>query len=217
VLPLIQAFGAEVLSGMELAGKALVPGVQEQIRKADGVLGFRTIRDQAIKDGHDGKKSHQWVHDELTTAIGVKKLADRVIEIREAGVDSQKMYEDRVCIHYHPGRRDECLLELATYLSAWRRASPLRVKLLPEDFVKAIRPHLRKKGVRCTYTWLEGPEESEAQQAEVRDFATGGLGIYVEGGAPGAVLNVRVEANGAVWESGFESVEFPSLHLIPQP
>ena len=66
VFPLIKAFGADVVSGKEIAGQLLGNAVRDLIERSDAMMGFTTRRG----DDPDGAMwgTHRWVTDELATA-----------------------------------------------------------------------------------------------------------------------------------------------------
>jgi hypothetical protein len=82
-IPLIRAFGFDVLTGRHMEGDIIVESVDARMRECRGCIGFTTRRDPLA----DGKFStHQWVLDELAVARALKLT---VVEVREDGVQVQ--------------------------------------------------------------------------------------------------------------------------------
>src|SRR5207249_480385 len=82
VIPLVVAFGCEVVHGKAVYGGALPDEVIKSIRTADAMLGLTTRRK---KIGPGQYRTHDWVVQELTTAHAQDPRIPWV-EIREEGV-----------------------------------------------------------------------------------------------------------------------------------
>ena len=75
VFPLIEAFGADVVSGKEVAGQLLGNAVRDLIERSDAMMGFTTRRG----DDPDGAMwgTHRWVTDELTDGVHARSAVCR--------------------------------------------------------------------------------------------------------------------------------------------
>jgi hypothetical protein len=82
-IPLIRAFGFEVMSGRRVEGEIIVESVEARMRTCRGCIAFTTRRDP-LPSGKFG--THQWVLDELTMA---RTLGLTVVEVREGVVEVQ--------------------------------------------------------------------------------------------------------------------------------
>ncbi len=208
VAPIIEAFGAEVVDGKEIYGQDLSEGVRMKIRSCDGLIAFLTRRDPT-KDNR--WTTHRWVTDELACAITSKI---HVLEVLETEIDDQRgMAGDRQYIPYDENGRERCLVELVKAIGAWCRSTTVRLKLLPEDVVREIRPVLNDPRVKCSYRFLEGSRPSDTFDVRMLPV-TGGLVIDVNDvpiGQP--LIQVEVTAPGKSWTSDFQPVGLSSVHL----
>lgn len=208
VFPLIRAFGCEVVTGEDMAGQVISDEVRRRVENADALIAFRTRRGDP--DAGGVYRTHRWVEDELTYALG---QGLQVVEVREEGVDDQGgLLGDRQWMPYREEERDKLLVELAQAIGDWSRSVSVTLQLLPPAFVDEIRPLLRAPGFRCTYTLLEGSHESEPERVQVRPIK-GGLFIQVKGISPQSLIQVSIEGNGMRWSSDFESPDAIGINL----
>ena len=206
VKPMIEAFGSDVLTGEAAYGTAISDHVQAQIKRSDAMLAFLTRRDD-LGQGH--WSTHRWVLDEIAIGIAAKVP---LVEIRESGVDQQPGIAGQFQhIMLEEAKPAECLSAVAVALTTLHRRAGLMMQLLPEDFIDEVRPMLNRPGVRCTYTCLEGPKESEPCETKLLPMK-GGLFCYTPNVPPSALVRVRVEGGGKAWMSNFESPD--SLNII---
>jgi hypothetical protein len=208
VFPLIRAFGCEVVTGEDMPGEVISDEVRRRVESADALIAFRTRRGDP--DAGGVYRTHRWVEDELTYALG---HGLQVMEVREEGVDDQGgLLGDRQWMLYRKEERDKLLVELAQAIGDWSRSVSVTLQLLPPSFVDEIRPLLRAAGFRCTYTLLEGSRESEPEQVQVRPIK-GGLFIEVKGISPQSLIQVSIEGNGMRWSSDYESPDSIGINL----
>jgi len=207
VFDLIRAFGGEPVTGKEVYGQQLEDGVRQQLTNCDAVLAFTTRRKRIANGKYT---THQWVTDEIITAIDAKLP---YVEIRETCVDRQPgMPGGRQYIPYDPAATAACLVEIAKALGKWRQHLPVKLQLLPEAVTQAIRSHIGKPGFRCTYRIYQNGVESAAHETNVIRFK-GGLFVAVSGLGPLALVQVSLEAAGKKWVSDYESVDSVSVEL----
>jgi hypothetical protein len=208
VFPIIKAFGDEVITGEELQGEQITDSVIKEIEQSDALMAFVTKR-QKIDETQ--WTTHRWVTDEISQALAYKKL---VAEIREIGVDEQGgIASDRQRITYNDNERDKCLVDIVRTLGKWHSNDTVKLQLLPEDCVQAIRPLLRNPGLRCTYKILNSEGDlSEEIPATVLPV-TGGLFVHAKNIPRMSLIQIRVECAGKLWTSNFENIDFSGIHL----
>jgi hypothetical protein len=208
VFPIIKAFGDEVITGEELQGEQITDSVIKEIKQSDALMAFVTKR-QKIDETQ--WTTHRWVTDEISQALAYKKL---VAEIREIGVDEQGgIASDRQRITYNDNERDKCLVDIVRTLGKWHSNDTVKLQLLPEDCVQAIRPLLRNPGLRCTYKILNSEGDlSEEIPATVLPV-TGGLFVHAKNIPRMSLIQIRVECAGKLWTSNFENIDFSGIHL----
>jgi len=207
VFDLIRAFGAEPIAGKEIPGEKLEDGVRQTIKTSDALLGFATRRAK-MKNGK--YTTHQWVKDEIITAL---ESSIPFIEVREKCVDPQLgMAGGRQYLVYEPSSRDLCLVELAKAIGKWTRNLPVKLQLLPESVTQAIRPFIGKPGFRCSYRVLQNGVESRLKETSLTP-QKGGLFVLIPGLNPLALIQISVEAVGKQWNSDYESVDAVSIKL----
>lgn len=210
VFPLVQSFDATVVTGEDLHGEIISQEVANRIKRADGILAFLTPR-EAMMSGRF--TTHQWVRDELITAIENKIPA---VEIREVSVDSQGgIAGDRQRIEFSINDKAKLLVTLAKKLSEWRRAlRSKRLFLLPRDIVQDARPFINREDLKCTYQFMTGNIQSEVYKARPFKFGQGlCIDIYH---VPSDESLVQITLTGPQfeWSSDYESVQLLSINLL---
>jgi hypothetical protein len=165
IVPLIETYGAEALTGESLEGQVLTDGVKDKIRRAHAAI-FFTNRRGEIPGAPGAFATSPWVVDEIKHAQSVNPRA-RVYEIREQGVTyDNKIHDERQYTILAPGDVADAMLHVAKAVSQWRGLS-YKLQLLPEEFMKSLRPRLLEKKYNCTYELREsgqtvfGPEAVE--------------------------------------------------------
>jgi hypothetical protein len=204
VFDLIRAFGWEPINGKEIYGRQLDDGVRQEIKSCNALLGFTTRRTPTGKKKYN---THQWVTDEIVTAIGSDLP---YVEIREGGVDKQPgMRGLRQYIPYDAKARDKCIVEIVKALGKWRQ---YKLQLLPQEVTEAIRPHIGGPGFRCAYRVYEnGVESAEKETTVIR--LQGGLFVHMSGVGPLASVQIAIAASGKAWTSDYESIDAVSVRL----
>jgi hypothetical protein len=208
VFPIIQAFNDEVITGEELQGEQITDAVRQKIRQSDALFGFVTRRGEPIMDGK--WLTHRWVTDEIAVALADNKP---VVEVREEGVDDQGgIIGDRQRIIYRENERDKCLVELVKSIGKWHRGSTIRLKLLPEEYVRELFPLHRKQDLKCSYKLLLDGEESDSKPMIIRPI-TGGLFAEAKDVPAKALIQIHIEYQGKMWYSSFESTDSLGIYL----
>lgn len=206
VIPIIESFGSEALTGEELQGELITDGVREKIRAAHAFIGFATRRAQ------NGLlwTTHRWVTDELAFALSCDIP---VLEVRERDVDIQGgLANDRQRIEYDESHRDRCLVELVKILGRWHRSRRIQLQLLPQEIALKIMPLSRNGGLRCTYQILEGFEERDEVLSKLLPIK-GGLFVSADDVPQGALVRVKVQFGNTVWLSNYESPDAIGIAL----
>jgi hypothetical protein len=206
VLPLLTAFGCEVVHGKAAYGGALPDEVTKLIRTSDAVIGFTTRRD-TIGPGQYG--THEWVKQELMTAHSQDPRIPWV-EIREEGVISLGgMLEaaDTQRIEYRENDLAGCLVKIA---QALRRLQDLTavtmVRLGPATAVEQISALLNDPSFACTCQTLVGATQNAPRRIPVFPIK-GGLFVQLRAVARGELVRITVSAQGRTWRSDYESVD----------
>ena len=137
-----------------------------------------------------------------------------VVEVRERDVDPQGgVGFDRQYIPYDENDRDKFLVKMVSALGQWHAQTAVKLQLLPEGFIEAIRPLLRDQGLRCSYRTLLGTSESADLPAIIRRIK-GGLFIDAPSIPRGAFIQVHIECQARSWTSDFESIESIGINLL---
>ncbi len=199
-IPLIESYDVDVITGKELQGAVITDGVKAGIKEADAAVFFTTRRGQ---DQNGTWKTSDWVVDEIKHANSLEK--DPILEIREKGVDyPNKIHDERQYIVAEPGDHSKCLVELGKTISRWRGLS-FKLKLMPEEFIKAVRNRIAQKSYDCTYSirrqgrMVFGPMKAEIIKE--------GQGLFVYAydlpadTFPDAFIEVSVNIGGDLWSS----------------
>jgi hypothetical protein len=211
IVPVVRAFGDEPLVGDVLYGDTLSEGVREQLDSAHAISGFLTRRTD--HDGNLTDSTHWWVLQEL--AIGVARDL-LVLPVREEGVDTQQgIAGAHQWIEYKPSERDRCLVEIVTALGRWHSDATIRLQVLPEDCAAELRPLLRAPDLRVWYQLLIGGDEKEPTRTKLVPIK-GGLFVTVRGVPRDALVQLRVEAQGKLWTSDYESLDSIGVHLAKE-
>jgi hypothetical protein len=207
VFPMIRAFRDEVVSGEDIQGEQITDAVRREIKQANALMAFATRRK---KLNNRSWSTHRWVTDELAYATANNL---HVVEIREKGVDEQGgIVTDRQRIIYDERERDKCLVEIVKTLGNWHASDTIELKLLPDECMQAVRPHLRDPNLRCTYQILENGRLGEMIPSQILPI-TGGLFVRAYQVPPKSFIQIRIECGGRWWSSEFENVESVGIHL----
>jgi hypothetical protein len=201
VIPLIEAFGGEAVTGEELQGEIVSEAVRQRIATSGGLIAFATRRDKLVSGGWN---THRWVTDELSLAIG---RGQRVVEVRESEVDSQGGNAgDRQVIHYDEVNRDRCLIELAKILSRWHQDRDVRLQLIPEECAQEIFPLLTKPGFRSVYRLYIDGEEYSDRACRILPVV-GGLHVQVRDVPRDALIQLEVNYLDRTWRSRYQGTD----------
>jgi hypothetical protein len=212
IIPFIKELGCEVVTGEEMQGEELTAGVINRINDCDACIGFLTKRGKPDQDGV--YSTHWWVISELTTAL-VKEKA--IFEIREKGIDPQKGIAGNRQ-RYEFEDKDKALLMLEITKFIMKEKSKLTYKtfmLLPTNFAEEIRPHIKSRDTRCTYSFLYQAKIYEPEETKLVRLGQGGFGIIITKiPSEEAQIEIIVEGPGGIsWNSGFVSVGLMNIQL----
>jgi len=208
VIPLVTAFGCEVVHGKAVYGGALPEEVLKAIRTSDAMIGV-TARREEIAPGAGRFRTHDWVVQELVTAHTQDPRIPWV-EIREDGViPPGGMLEsaDTQRIDY---RLEDMAARLVKIAQALRRLIDLTnvtmIRLGPPNAVDQIGSLLDDPSFACTCETLRGAIQLPTRRAPVFPIK-GGLFIQLRGIAQGELVRITISARGRFWRSHYESVD----------
>lgn len=209
VYPLVQSFDGNVVSGEDLHGEIISQEVTERIKNADGLLAFLTPRDAMASGKYT---THQWVRDELVTAVNNGIPA---VEIREIKVDAQGgIVGDRQRMEFDSNDKAKLLVELARVLSFWRRSlKARRLFLMPRDIIQDVRAYINKEELKCTYQFMTGSRESGIYKAKPFKFGQGLCVDIYNVPSENSLVQVSISGPQFEWSSDYESVELLSINL----
>jgi hypothetical protein len=219
VLPLVTAFGCEVVHGRAVYGGPLLDEIVKQIQSSDAMIGFTTRRAAAGLglDGLPQFTTHPWVVQELTTAMSQNPPLP-IVEIREEGVISPGGMLDAANhqrIPYSEADRADCLREIALALERFRgQAGITTVRLRPDEVVAEISRLLGDPSFLCRCQTLRDDVESPPQQMAVLPIK-GGLYLKLRGVADGDHVKITISAGGFTWRSDYESLDTIDMRLKP--
>jgi len=212
VVPLVQAFGAEVAHGKAVFGGALPDEILKAIRSSDAMIGFTTRREPA---GPEQFSTHSWVVQELVTAYTQTPQIPWV-EVREQGVISPGGIleaADAQRIEYQETDRAKCLVEIAKALQRFRAGtSVITVRLGPAQAVEQISPFLDDPSLVSKCRILRNGIESESRVIPVFPMR-GGLFLQLRGIAERELVGVTISAGGRTWRSAYEALDTVDMPL----
>jgi hypothetical protein len=206
VIPLVLAFGCEVVHGKSVYGGALPDEVIKAIRTSDALIGFTTRRELV---GPGQYRTHDWVGQELLTAHTQDPRIPWV-EVREQGVISLGGILEAVDaqrIDYLEEDRPTCLVKIAQALRRFHDlANVTTIRLGPPSAVEQIGPLLDDLSFACTSQALRGAVQMAPQRTPVFPIR-GGLFVQLRGIARGELVRIAISARGRTWRSDYESVD----------
>jgi hypothetical protein len=206
VVPMLAAFGCEVLHGKAVYGGALPEEVIKLIRTADAMIGFTTRRDPVA----DGKyRTHDWVVQELTTAHGQDPRVPWV-EVREDAVISPGGIleaADPQRINYRAENLAICLVEIARALRGFQDLTLVTmIRLGPASAAEQISGLLDDPTFTCTCQTLAGVVQTQPRRTPVFPIR-GGLFVQLRGVNPRDLVRISISARGRIWRSDYDSVD----------
>lgn len=211
VFPIIRAFNDEVVFCGEIHGDQITDVVKQKIKQSEALIGFVTRRGGPDESGK--WRTHRWVTDEISYGLALNLP---VVEIREIGVDDQGgLVGDRQRIAYEEKNRDKCIVDIVQTIGKWHLGGKIKLKLLPEEYVKEIFPLHRKPDVRCSYSLLVDGEPLPEVPTKILPI-TGGLFVLAKDVPPQALIQVHIEYQGRHWISSYESTDSLGIHLAKE-
>ncbi len=202
IVPLIETYGAEVLTGESLEGQKLTEGVKDKIRRANAAIFFTTRRDE-IAGAPGTFETSAWVVDEIKHTQSVNERA-RVYEVREQGVTwDNKIHDERQHTLIGPGDVAVAMLHVAKVVSQWRGLS-YKLQLMPEDFMKSLRPRLLDHKYQCTYALRESGQTVYGPEAVDIVREGHGLCVYLHQLPENdrCYIEISVQAGDDLWTCG---------------
>ena len=210
VFPIIEAFGAEVVTGDQTYEGSIPENVRSSIERSDALIGFTTRRDP---QNATMSPTHQWVVSELASAVTLNR---RVVEVREQGVDPQGgLHQGLQRINYDEQARDKCLVEIVKAVGSWHKTGTVRLRLLPEELFKVLRPLRTDPELSCQYTVRIGSYESEPRDTKIIAI-TGGLFIEASNVPrdPLTMIRIDIKHRDRTWSSDYEPIDTYGVNLI---
>jgi len=206
VVPLVVAFGCEVLHGRSVYGGALPDEVMKAIRASDAVIGFTTRREPIAPGLY---RTHDWVTQELLTAHAQDPRIPWV-EVREQGVISPGGILDAADTQRIDYREEDpagCLVKIAHALRRFHdTANVTTIRLGPTLAVEQIAPLLDDASFACTCQTLRGALQLAPRRTPVFPIR-GGLFVQLRGVARGELVRIAISVRGRTWRSDYESVD----------
>jgi hypothetical protein len=212
VVPLVEAFGCEVLHGKAVFGGVLSDEVVKKIRGSDAMIGFTTRRGEAVAP--DQFQTHPWVVKELTIAHDQDPRIP-FVEVRESGVipPGDPIGNAFQRIDYDEADRATCLLQIAQALKKFHDDTRITtVRLRPAAVVKQIYGVLDSDSFTCTCQILRGDLELRPERIPVRAIKSG-LYVQLRGIAPSDLVRLTVSSGGRKWRSDYDSVDTVDIEL----
>ncbi len=211
VMPLLVAFGCEVVHGKAVYGGALSAEVKKTIRTADSMIGFTTRRE---REG-ERFRTHEWVVQELITADSQDPPIPWV-EVREAevispggileGVNAQR-------IDYREEDRARCLVQIAQALRRFKDATSVTtIRLGPSLVVDQIIPFVDDATFSCSCQVLRGAIQFPSRRVPVFPIR-GALFVQLHGVASDELVRIAISAAGRTWRSNYESVDTVDIQV----
>ncbi len=207
VIPIIEAFGAEVETGEVTYDGSIPESVKNKIRRSDALMAFTTRR--ATQDDVVWQ-THRWVIEELAAAAVLEK---KTVEVREKGVEQQGgLTQADQRIEYDENARDKCLVAIAQAVGVWQSSNLIRVQLLPEGIREDLRPLLSDEGLSCKYRIKSG-NFTDADVPIKIERIKGGLFIDIPQLKADELIQISVRYGNRVWSSDYESLNSYGIHL----
>lgn len=225
VIPLVESYGVDVLTGKELQGKSITQGVKDAIEKADAALFITTRRGDP--DANGAYCTSDWVLDEIKHANSKDKAL--IIEVREEGVEyASKIHSERQYIPLDPTDHMKCLVDIGNAIGQGRGLS-LKLKLTPsgpasdkQTFSDALMQRLGTKTYDCLYRIRQ--QGRVTHSSEALEIVREGQDQYIYTSelpanffnSPDAYLEVDISMGGMRWSSPgirFNALEVPLERL----
>lgn len=206
VIPVVIAFGCEVVHGKAVYGGVLPDEIIKAIRTSDALIGFTTRREEMAPGQY---RTHDWVVQELLTAHTQDPRIPWV-EVREDGVISPGGILDSADaqrIDYQPDDRAACLVKLAQALRRFQEVAKVTmIRLGPTTVVEQISPLLDDPNFACTCQTLRGAVQLPPRRTPVFPIK-GGLFVQLRGVASGELVRITISVGGRTWRSDYEAVD----------
>jgi hypothetical protein len=206
---LLASHGLLMTHGKRLGGVSLVSGIEDKIKKSDGMIALMTKRGQPDPD--DGLwRTHDWVRDEF----GMCREDQPRIAIIE---DRVRVGGQFASLEHLPLQRDNrlpAMLALAETIGMWRQEAGrlVKVQILPEELAEAVGQG--DGNLKCYYrTFAQRPPDDWTETAPI--FEPGGTFVYVDRVRDDHLIQVRVSGNNMRWISRARS-QFLEVRLVQQ-
>ncbi len=171
IIPLIECFGHEPVTGRILDSGPLDEEVRNKIRQCRRVLCFATrARERYDQEGRIvSYEPPDWVRDELMMARGAGRNA---IEFRESGVGYGGAAPGRPYVDFDRADIADLLVKIAERISKWP-VGPLQLKLaVPEEFSEQVKAatNAARLTARCSaLDWTGTETHTEELKVHLQD------------------------------------------------
>jgi len=204
VIPLIETLGIEVKTGENIHGQVIVQEVPDIIRKCDAMIAFITT----------SWTDHPWVRDELVTALAMKIPALEVKDSRLVNLGG--ITDGRQRIDFDVDKKEMLLIQVAQRLAEWKKRHNTRnLLLLPDDIMKAAKPHLNSGQLKCIYQFRDGNEESDKYEAAPFRLPQA-LAVNIKNiPSENAMIQLTIQGPQFSFSSGYQTFSYIPINLQP--
>ncbi|NOQ64771.1 MAG: hypothetical protein GQ582_09695 [Methyloprofundus sp.] len=194
-----------VVTGVDLAGGALTPEIQQRIIHSDALVALIT----PWQDSYGNPAAPPFVHDEYTFAQNKGKPA---IQLLHTQLNNQGMYTQQEYIPYDPAQAVEGLLKLMRTLVLWKKqlGRSYEIQFLPSELVEKL--NHGSIASRCEYQLLINRKPSEWRVIDIWP-EPGRLVTYIPNIPDDAKLNLKISFADEQWLSNFCSPQNHSIKL----
>ncbi len=214
VVPIVEAFGCQVVHGKVVYGGSLAPEVLKLIQTSDAMIGLTTRR-ESVPGAAGQFTTHPWVVHELTAALSQVPPIP-FVEVREEGVIAPGGMIDAhnaQRIEYRETDRADCLVRIAEALGKFReQISVQTVRLGPEALIEQMSGYLDDASFICRLRTLRGTIQSAPVEVPVLPLK-GGLFVRLKGVREDDLVQITISAGGRTWRSDYESLDTVDVQL----
>lgn len=189
MIPMVSAFGFNVVSGRRMEGDLLVDGVSDRLKPCDMCIAFTTRRYPDNPRGDGTFETHPWVVNEMTSARNWKI---KTIEVREDKVKIGDANDAVVHFRFANTARDKLMSDLAVRLAELKR-NIVTVRLVPPNEEEIIFRRQALKGtMTCTYR-IESEGILVKEETAKVEAIKGGYFVDIEMPSGDAIVKLEVK------------------------
>lgn len=202
VIPLIQTFEVEVVTGKDMHGQVITEEVRKRIGSSNALIAIFTT---------DWKK-HPWVRDEYATALGSNIPA---VEIKEKNLPSLNgMGQGMQRIEFNTIEKEPLLLEIAKLVAKWVKIfERRRLIILPDEVLAHAMPHIEPGNVKCFYKFMHGFDETQVFETKPIHMNEA-LAVDIKNiPSPEALIQLSIKGPGFSWSCGYQAFGLTPIQL----